>query len=178
MRKKMSNINSYNGFSVGDIVEYIETPTDVCQISKFVMIDGKIHVKLADTKTGECIGIISIKTLDGWYRIVEPASKTQDNTNAHNKHNEVCKQIAASNSLRKAADILDKRRKEYGDPDVCFGKIAEGWGLILGIVVKPHEVALCMDWLKTVRLLQDPTKADSWQDKAGYSALGEHLVKN
>jgi hypothetical protein len=33
-------------------------------------------------------------------------------------------------------------------------------------------VALMMDWLKTSRLLGTLDHADSWVDKAGYTALG------
>ena len=38
--------------------------------------------------------------------------------------------------------------------------------------VTEQHVALMMDWLKTARLLNDLSKADSWIDKCGYSALG------
>jgi hypothetical protein len=34
------------------------------------------------------------------------------------------------------------------------------------------HVALMMDWVKTSRLLETIDHADSWVDKAAYSALG------
>ena len=42
--------------------------------------------------------------------------------------------------------------------------------MVLGIEVQPHEVGLCMDLVKTARLVETPDHYDSWKDKAGYAA--------
>jgi len=68
--------------------------------------------------------------------------------------------------------INGDRQEDYGDAADNFDRIATGWSVILGTDVTPVQVALCMDWVKTARLIQSPDHADSWIDKAGYSALG------
>lgn len=72
--------------------------------------------------------------------------------------------------------ISGDRDKDYGDAADNFQRIATGWEVILGADVTPVQVALCMDWVKTARLVQTPGHADSWLDKAGYSALGGEIV--
>jgi hypothetical protein len=42
--------------------------------------------------------------------------------------------------------------------------------------IAPHQVALMMDFLKTIRCSINPTHEDSWQDKAGYSELGKRIA--
>lgn len=75
--------------------------------------------------------------------------------------------------LDEAKDLVSgDRHDDYGDAAVNFARIAQGWSVILGTDVTPVQVALCMDWVKTARLIQSPDHADSWIDKAGYSALG------
>jgi len=80
--------------------------------------------------------------------------------------------------LYRAAELIGgDRQDDYGDAEVNFGNIAKGWSIILGCDVKPHQVALCMDWLKTARLINQPGHEDSWTDKAGYVGLGWELTK-
>jgi len=75
--------------------------------------------------------------------------------------------------LDEAKTIINgDRHDDYGDAAVNFDRIAAGWSVILGTDVTPVHVALCMDWVKTARLIQSPDHLDSWKDKAGYSALG------
>jgi Domain of unknown function (DUF6378) len=66
--------------------------------------------------------------------------------------------------------INGPRRDDYGPALQSFEKIADGWTLILGVIVSPEQVALCMDWLKTCRWLNGQQR-DSLVDKAGYTAL-------
>lgn len=84
-----------------------------------------------------------------------------------------------------AQDILDEarsivtgaRRQTHGEAERSFEKIARGWSEILGIEVAPFKVALCMDWLKTVRAVDgDSTQRDHFVDKCGYSALAAELA--
>jgi hypothetical protein len=80
--------------------------------------------------------------------------------------------------LYRAAELITRdRQDDYGSAEENFTNIAAGWSIILGHEVKPHQVALCMDWLKTARLISQPTHEDSWTDKAGYTGLGWELVK-
>lgn len=81
-------------------------------------------------------------------------------------------------TLSTASDLVNGPRAEaYGPPEVNFARIARGWEVIFGIDVQPHQVALAMDWLKTCRLLQDPTAQDGWVDKAGYAACGSEVAR-
>ena len=66
-------------------------------------------------------------------------------------------------------EVLDKRQELYGDALENFEKIGKIWGALLGIEpIKPYQVALMMDSLKTVRAFQNPEHDDSWVDKLGY----------
>lgn len=68
--------------------------------------------------------------------------------------------------------VLAEREKEYGDATINLTTIGIIWGALLKREPIPaHEVALMMDSLKTVRLFNDPLKADSWDDKLGYITL-------
>lgn len=71
--------------------------------------------------------------------------------------------------------ISGQRATDYGDAFTNFDRIAKGWNIIVensnGPLTAQH-VALMMDWVKTCRLLETPSHADSWIDKCGYSALG------
>ncbi len=71
-----------------------------------------------------------------------------------------------------------KSRAIYGDPNQHFAEIAKLWSVILRAKIKPQQVALCLDALKTARLMNNPAHSDSWLDKAGYSAIGAILKGN
>jgi hypothetical protein len=74
--------------------------------------------------------------------------------------------------------INGDRAKDYGDAYLNHQRIADGWNIIIQAAFEKHgyltpmHVALMMDWLKTSRLLNTIDHADSWVDKAAYSALG------
>ena len=74
--------------------------------------------------------------------------------------------------------INGDRARDYGDAFDNHLRISEGWNVIMREALRTHgyltpmHVALMMDWLKTSRLLHTIDHADSWIDKASYSALG------
>ena len=73
--------------------------------------------------------------------------------------------------------ILTERQDEYGDAQENFETIGKVWGALLKIdAIAPHQVALMMDALKTVRLFKNPTHLDSWLDKEGYTQHGKEIV--
>tara|TARA_R110001632_G_scaffold29949_1_gene79164 strand:- start:401 stop:694 length:294 start_codon:yes stop_codon:yes gene_type:complete len=85
--------------------------------------------------------------------------------------------------LNSALDLINNdRAKDYGDAYENHDRIAEGWNIILRGALTSHgyltpsHVALMMDWLKTSRLLESIDHADSWIDKAGYTALGAEFA--
>ena len=80
-------------------------------------------------------------------------------------------------TIHSAADLISgPRHAEYGPAQKNFQRIAAGWAVILDCDVQPHQVALCMNWLKVARLIHSPTSPDGWRDMVGYAALGGELV--
>lgn len=73
--------------------------------------------------------------------------------------------------------INGDRNKDYGEPMENHQRIADGWSVILRKSVAPHEVALCMAWLKIARLVNTPHHQDSYTDGAAYIALAQELAE-
>ncbi len=82
--------------------------------------------------------------------------------------------------MKAASDLMDgERAQNYGDAYEMHRRIASGWTEILGVEVKPHEVALCMAWLKIARLVETPGHEDSYIDLVAYGSLaGEIQAKD
>jgi hypothetical protein len=74
--------------------------------------------------------------------------------------------------------INGPRANEYGDAELNFTHIAQGWQIILGSHshISAAQVALCLDWLKTCRLVNTPEHLDSYADKLGYTALAAEIA--
>ena len=72
--------------------------------------------------------------------------------------------------LEHAADLVTRRRREYGEPVDLFEHIAMRWSLALGVKVGPAQVVLCLIDVKMARLARDPKHLDSQVDVAGYAA--------
>jgi hypothetical protein len=86
---------------------------------------------------------------------------------------------ARSECLAEAMDLITGARAEaYGPPAENFKRIAVGWSVLLGVDVKPSQVALCMEWLKMARLVNSPKHWDSHVDSAAYAALAGELAKD
>jgi hypothetical protein len=73
--------------------------------------------------------------------------------------------------LEHAADLVTRRRREYGEPVDLFEQIAARWSLTLGIKLSPAQVVLCLIDLKLARLARAPKHLDSQVDVAGYAAV-------
>lgn len=80
--------------------------------------------------------------------------------------------LATADSL-----IHGARQDNYGGVEESFGKIAEGWAMILNAEVSPVQVSLCMIWLKVMRHVAGGSQ-DDWIDMAGYAGLGDELEIN
>lgn len=81
--------------------------------------------------------------------------------------------------LSEAGDLINGDRQDaYGDALECHKRIAAGWEQILGVKIKPHQVALCMAWVKTARAVTSPKRRDNYVDNAAYSALAGELVES
>ena len=73
--------------------------------------------------------------------------------------------------LEHAAGLVNRRRREYGEPADLFEHVAERWSLTIGTRVSPAQVVLCLIDLKLARLARDPKHLDSVADLAGYAAV-------
>ena len=77
----------------------------------------------------------------------------------------------AEQMLQHAADVVARRRREYGEPVDVFEAVAKRWSLVFGIEVTASQVVVAMLDLKLVRLTRDPRHLDSIVDVAGYAAV-------
>lgn len=77
--------------------------------------------------------------------------------------------------LDRASEAITSRDEEYGKVLRNFENIAALWEPVFGHGVTVEQVALCMDLVKTARLISNPKHRDSWVDKIGYSAIGGEL---
>ena len=73
--------------------------------------------------------------------------------------------------LEHAAGLVNRRRREYGEPADVFDAVAKRWSLTLGAKLSPAQVVLCLIDLKLARLARDPKHLDSVVDVAGYAAV-------
>jgi hypothetical protein len=73
--------------------------------------------------------------------------------------------------LHHAADLVNWRRREYGEPVDLFEQVAARWSLTLRTKLGPAQVTLCLIDLKLARLTHDPKHLDSQVDAAGYAAV-------
>ena len=74
--------------------------------------------------------------------------------------------------------VINARGKNYGDIKANHEDIAKGWSVILDSPISAEKVALCMDWVKTVRLKSNPKHRDSYVDKIGYAITYSECVKD
>jgi Domain of unknown function (DUF6378) len=73
--------------------------------------------------------------------------------------------------LEHASGIVNRRRRDYGEPVELFEAVAARWSLTLGAKISPAQVVLCLLDLKLARLARDPKHLDSVVDVAGYAAV-------
>jgi hypothetical protein len=73
--------------------------------------------------------------------------------------------------LEHAAGLVNRRRREYGEPVDLFEHVARRWSLTLGTRISSAQVVLCLVDLKLSRLARDPKHLDSQVDVAGYAAV-------
>jgi hypothetical protein len=79
--------------------------------------------------------------------------------------------------LEHAAGLVNRRRREYGEPVDLFEHIAKRWSLTLGVKVGAAQVVLCLIDVKMARLARDPKHLDSQVDVAGYAACLREVTK-
>ena len=72
--------------------------------------------------------------------------------------------------LERAANLVNRRRREYGEPVDLFEGVAVRWSQLLGAPVTPGQVIVCLIDLKVARLAHNPRHLDSIADIAGYAA--------
>jgi hypothetical protein len=73
--------------------------------------------------------------------------------------------------LEHAAGLVNRRRREYGEPSDVFEAVAKRWSLVFRTKVTAAQVVIALLDLKLVRLSRDPKHLDSIIDVAGYAAV-------
>ena len=79
--------------------------------------------------------------------------------------------------LEHAASLVDRRRREYGEPSSFVRAVAQRWSLTLGTSSARQQVVLCLIDLKLARLARDPKHFDSIVDVAGYGAVLREVLR-
>jgi Domain of unknown function (DUF6378) len=79
--------------------------------------------------------------------------------------------------LEHAADLVSRRRREYGEPVDVFEAIAQRWSSIFGTEVSAAQVVLALLDVKLVRLTRNPKHLDSQVDIAGYAACLREVTR-
>lgn len=74
------------------------------------------------------------------------------------------------------SELIDGRRKVYGDQVEGMVRIAKVWSGILGIEVQPTQVPLLMMGLKLVRASETPDYSDNSDDIEGYLDIFRSVV--
>lgn len=68
------------------------------------------------------------------------------------------------------------RAATHGDAEQSFTVLGALWSARLGVLVHPHQVAIMLADLKTVRAWNNPGHTDNWIDLAGYAACGGEIA--
>ena len=79
--------------------------------------------------------------------------------------------------LEHAADVVTRRRREYGDPGEVFEAVAKRWSLVFGTDVSAAQVVIALLDVKLVRLSRNPKHLDSIIDVAGYAAVLREVTR-
>jgi hypothetical protein len=106
----------------------------------------------------------------GWIDSARFAQRSKMDTGAHTGMPLRSPVVNGPALLEHAAGLVNRRRREYGEPVELFEQIAQRWSLTLGTRVSPAQVTLCLIDLKLARLAHDPKHLDSQIDLAGYTA--------
>jgi hypothetical protein len=79
--------------------------------------------------------------------------------------------------LEHAADLVSRRRREYGEPVDVFEAIAKRWSSVFRIEISAAQVMLALLDVKLVRLSSNPKHLDGQIDVAGYAACLREVTK-
>lgn len=68
--------------------------------------------------------------------------------------------------------LTGPRQQAYGRPDISLSRIADMWSAILGQMIEPEQVALCLAAMKIAREANRHDR-DNIVDAIGYLVLGQ-----
>ncbi len=69
--------------------------------------------------------------------------------------------------------VNEERRREYGEPDKNFARVAGAINALYGTDFKPYDIPVIMSIVKLSRAVESPQKRDSWVDLVGYALANE-----
>ena len=76
----------------------------------------------------------------------------------------------------KVEKLIEKRGKDYGNPEYFFSQLSGVWTSMLGIPVSPTECAALMIAFKNLRLVNNPNHLDTLDDIEGYTYIAKLLA--
>ena len=79
--------------------------------------------------------------------------------------------------LEHAAELISRRRREYGEPVDVFEAVAKRWSLVFGTKVTVAQVVIALLDVKLVRLSSNSEHLDSQVDVAGYAACLREVTR-
>lgn len=72
--------------------------------------------------------------------------------------------------------VTRDRAATHGNAEDSFAELGRVWGARLGVDISPHQVAIMLADLKSVRAWHNPHHDDNWIDGAGYYACGGEIA--
>lgn len=72
--------------------------------------------------------------------------------------------------------IVEAKTNEYGPASVGMQKIADAWSSLLGVKIRPHQVALMYATAKIVRAFNN-YKSDNYVDLINYANIADEIQK-
>jgi hypothetical protein len=79
--------------------------------------------------------------------------------------------------LEHAAELVSRRRREYGEPVDVFEAIAKRWSSVFQTEISAAQVVIALLDVKLVRLSRNPNHLDSQVDVAGYAACLREVTR-
>lgn len=79
-------------------------------------------------------------------------------------------------ATQQVEELIDERKRVYGEPAVTFPQIAQVWSGIVGFEISATDVPLMLIGMKLVRAAQCPEYSDNSDDVEGYLDIFRTVV--
>lgn len=79
-------------------------------------------------------------------------------------------------TLRRSAQILNERARDYGTPERCFADAAAIASIMLRRSITDYDVVKIMEAVKLAREAESPHNADHYVDRINYTAFASQFA--